>query len=79
MDQPPSYQLLDLDIDLARQRVSRAGEVLDVQGLSFRLLACLLRHGDAVVDFDTLMAEVWAPALVNEETVTQRVKLLRQG
>ena len=79
MDQPQHYRLLDLHIDLARQRVTRAGEHLDVQGLSFQLLACLLRHGDAVVDFDTLMAEVWAPAVVNEETVTQRVKLLRQS
>lgn len=79
MQSPQRYRLLDLHIDLARQRVSRDGVALDVQGLSFRLLACLLQHGDAVVDFDTLMAEVWAPAVVGEETVTQRVKLLRQS
>lgn len=79
MDKPQHYRLLDLHIDLARQRVSRDDVPLDVQGLNFQLLACLLRHGNAVVDFDTLMAEVWAPAVVNEETVTQRVKLLRQA
>lgn len=79
MDLPQHYRLLDLQIDLARQRVSRDGLALDVQGLSFQLLACLLRHGNTVVDFDTLMAQVWAPAVVNEETVTQRVKLLRQS
>lgn len=79
MDPSSRYQLLDLHIDLARQRVTRDGQPLDVQGLSFQLLACLVRHGNAVVDFDTLMAEVWAPAVVNEETVTQRVKLLRQS
>lgn len=73
------YRLLDLRIDLDTQRVTRDGQPLDVQGLSFRLLACLLAHGNAVVDFDQLMAEVWAPAVVNEETVTQRVKLLRQA
>jgi DNA-binding winged helix-turn-helix (wHTH) protein/tetratricopeptide (TPR) repeat protein len=79
MQSPQRYRLLDLHIDLARLRVSRDGVMLDVQGLSFRLLACLLQHGDAVVDFDTLMTEVWAPAVVGEETVTQRVKLLRQS
>ena len=79
MEPSSHYRLLDLHIDLARQRVTRDGAALDVQGLNFQLLACLLRHGDAVVDFDTLMAEVWAPAVVNEETVTQRVKLLRQA
>lgn len=79
MEPSSHYRLLDLHIDLARQRVTRDGGALDVQGLNFQLLACLLRHGDAVVGFDTLMAEVWAPAVVNEETVTQRVKLLRQS
>jgi DNA-binding winged helix-turn-helix (wHTH) protein/Tfp pilus assembly protein PilF len=73
------YRLLDLSIDAMRQRVTRDGATLDVQGLSFQLLACLLTHGVDVVDFDTLIAEVWAPAVVNEETVTQRVKLLRQA
>ncbi|PWK92591.1 DNA-binding winged helix-turn-helix (wHTH) protein [Fulvimonas soli] len=76
---PHRYRLLDLEIDPARQRVTRDGRPLDVQGLSFRLLACLLRHGDEVLDFDRLIAEVWAPAVVGEETVTQRVKLLRQA
>ncbi|SEO32895.1 DNA-binding winged helix-turn-helix (wHTH) domain-containing protein [Luteibacter sp. UNC138MFCol5.1] len=73
------YRLMDLTIDLARQRVERDGRWLDVTGLSFRLLACLLEHADRAVGFDELMAEVWAPAVVNEETVTQRVRLLRQA
>ncbi|URL58497.1 winged helix-turn-helix domain-containing protein [Luteibacter flocculans] len=73
------YRLLDLTIDLARQQVEREGTRLEVTGLSFRLLACLLAHGDRVVGFDELIAEVWAPAVVNEETVTQRVRLLRQA
>ncbi|SDQ35443.1 winged helix-turn-helix domain-containing protein [Pseudoxanthomonas sp. CF125] len=76
---PTLFRLDDLIIDLTRQRVTRADVVLDVAGLSFQLLACLLRRGVDVVPFDTLIAEVWAPAVVNEETVTQRVKLLRQA
>jgi DNA-binding winged helix-turn-helix (wHTH) protein/tetratricopeptide (TPR) repeat protein len=76
---PIRFRLDDLIIDLTRQRVTRADVVLDVAGLSFRLLACLLRRGVDVVPFDTLIAEVWSPAVVNEETVTQRVKLLRQA
>ncbi|NID16470.1 winged helix-turn-helix domain-containing protein [Luteibacter yeojuensis] len=79
MDNATRYRLIDLTIDLARQRVERGGMPLDVTGLSFRLLACLVERGDRVVGFDELMAEVWAPAVVNEETVTQRVRLLRQS
>lgn len=76
---PTRFRLDDLIIDLTRQRVTRADVALDVAGLSFQLLACFLRRGVDVVPFDALIAEVWAPALVNEETVTQRVKLLRQA
>ena len=73
------YRLLDLLIDIPRQRVERDGLALDVAGLSFQLLAHLLAQDDRVVSFDELMAAVWAPAVVNEETVTQRIKLLRQA
>src|SRR6185312_12674563 len=76
---PSHYALLDLHIDLDAKRVERAGHTLDVTGLSFDLLACLLARGNAVVTFDELMAAVWAPAVVNEDTVTQRVRLLRQA
>lgn len=73
------YRLDDLVIDLERQRVERDGELLNVAGLSFQLLRHLLEQGDRVVGFDELIQRVWAPAIVNEETVTQRVKLLRQA
>ncbi|MGN6520481.1 MAG: winged helix-turn-helix domain-containing protein [Dokdonella sp.] len=73
------HRLLDLEIDPATRSVKRAGGEVDVGGLSFDLLAFLLGCGTRVVTFDELIAAVWAPAVVNEETVTQRVKLLRQA
>lgn len=77
---PAHYRLDDLRIEVARQRVERDdGQVLDVAGLSFRLLHYLLMQGTRVVGFDELIAQVWAPALVGEDTVTQRVRLLRQA
>lgn len=74
-----SAQLLDLHIDRALQQVRRGDVVLPVSGLSWRLLDCLLEHGTDVVDFDTLAREVWAPAVVGEDAISQRVKLLRQA
>lgn len=74
-----TVRLRDLDIDRTLQQVRRDGVVLPVTGLSWRLLDCLLAHGDAVVDFDTLAAQVWAPAVVGEDAISQRVKLLRQA
>lgn len=74
-----SVQLLDLHIDRALQQVRRGDVALPVSGLSWRLLDCLLEHGTDVVDFDTLAREVWAPAVVGEDAISQRVKLLRQA
>ncbi len=74
-----SVQLLDLHIDRASQQVRRGDELLPVSGLSWRLLDCLLEHGTDVVDFDTLAQQVWAPAVVGEDAISQRVKLLRQA
>lgn len=79
MGEATRFRLEDLVIDLERQRVERAGEPLNVAGLSFQLLRYLVLQGDRVVGFDELIERVWAPAVVNEETVTQRVKLLRQA
>jgi DNA-binding winged helix-turn-helix (wHTH) protein len=77
---PTCFRLDDLSIDLTRQCVTRADVVLDVAGLSFRLLACLLPRGVDGVPFDTLIAEVWAPAVVNvAERLTQQLHALGHG
>ncbi len=74
------YRFDDLLVDVSRQQVVRDdGQTLAVAGLSFRLLHYLLRQGARVVGFDELIEQVWAPAHVGEETVTQRVRLLRQA
>ena len=73
------YQLDDLVIDPARRRVLRAGECLDVSGLNYDFLWFLVASSNDVVEFDALMEGVWAPAHVSQETVTQRVRLLRKA
>ncbi|GMV30006.1 MAG: hypothetical protein AMXMBFR59_21310 [Rhodanobacteraceae bacterium] len=74
-----TYRFDDLTIDLARRRVLRGTIPLELVGLTFDVFAYLLAQGDRVVGFDELIASVWAPAVVGEETVTQRIKLLRQA
>lgn len=71
--------LLDLHIDRTAQQVRRGDGVLPISGLSWRLLDCLLAHGTDVVGFDVLAQQVWAPAVVGEDAISQRVKLLRQA
>ncbi len=73
------YRFLDLTIDCGRRLVRRGDVVLAVGGLSFDLLVVLLEGAPNIVTADELMARVWPGVIVNPETISQRVKLLRQA
>jgi TolB-like protein/DNA-binding winged helix-turn-helix (wHTH) protein len=73
------YELSDLMIDVARQRITRADAEIALPRLSFDLLLVLIRTAPAVVSNDDLMAQVWPGLVVSPETVSQRVKLLRNA
>jgi len=72
-------RILDVDIDVTSGTVWRDGKVIDLPDLSFRLLAALARHAPAIVSKDRLIAEVWGDVVVSDETLMQRVRLLRQA
>jgi len=73
------FRIGDIELDTGTASVFRAKTAIDLPKLSFDLLLCLARHAPNVVDTDTLMNEVWGKVVVGEETVKQRVKLLRQS
>jgi TolB-like protein/DNA-binding winged helix-turn-helix (wHTH) protein/Tfp pilus assembly protein PilF len=73
------YQLLDLQLDLAVQTVKRDGEAIVLPDLSFRLLAALVRCAPETIGKDELVREVWGEVVVSDETLSQRVRLLRQA
>ena len=74
-----AFRLLDLDLDLHRRTVSRGGERIDLPDLSFKLLSVLVRHAPDDVSKDDLIREVWGDVVVGDETLAQRVRLLRQA
>ncbi len=71
------YEISDLVIDVARQRVTRGAAEIALPNLSFDLLLVLIHAAPAVVSNDDLMARVWPGLVVSPETLSQRVKLLR--
>ena len=73
------YRFDDLVIDTRVRRVTRGDADLGVAGLSFDLLVELVRAAPSLVSVDALMASVWKGIVVSPETITQRVKLLRQA
>jgi TolB-like protein/DNA-binding winged helix-turn-helix (wHTH) protein len=76
---PMKYSVGDLTIDTGRQLVSRDGGSIALPKLSFDLLLALVRAAPNVVSLDELMRLVWPGIIVSPETVSQRVKLLRDA
>lgn len=73
-----SYRVGDLLIDTRARQVSRDGNNLPIAGLSFDLLVVLVRAAPALVPVAALMDSVWKGTVVSPETVSQRIKILRQ-
>jgi TolB-like protein/Flp pilus assembly protein TadD/DNA-binding winged helix-turn-helix (wHTH) protein len=73
------YQIDDLIIDMGRLRVMRAGAEIPLSPLSFDLLAALAAAAPNPLSFDQLIERVWPGLVVSQETVSQRVKLVRDA
>ena len=73
------WEVDDLLIDVGRQRVTRGDAEIDLPKLSFDLLLALARRAPDVVSGDDLLTLVWPGLVVGPETISQRVKLLRQA
>lgn len=77
--EPAGYRVGDLLIDIGRQQVTRATQALSLSQLSFQLLLALARAAPNLLTFDELMERVWPGLVVSPETVSQRVKLVREA
>lgn len=79
-DPPPRcFRVDDLEVDLDRQVVRRDGQELELPDLSFKLLASLTQRAPNRVTKDELIRDVWGDVVVSDETLAQRVRLLRQA
>ena len=78
-DRQPRLRVDDLLVDIERRTVRRGSEMLELTDRSFRLLEVLIRHAPERVGKDQLIAEVWDEAVVSDDTLAQRVRLLRQS
>ena len=76
---PTRWRVLDLLLDTRRQRVWRASQEIPLPKLTYDLFAALIRRCTEVVSDELLMEEVWPGLVVGPETVSQRVKLLRDA
>lgn len=73
------YRIDDLTVDVGAVTVTRRDETIVLPGLSFDLLVALARRAPDAVDTPTLIEDVWQGTVVSDETVTQRVALVRRA
>ncbi len=76
---PADCTAADLLIRPGTQQVFRDGREIPLPKLSFDLLMALVRAAPNTVTQDELMRQVWPGLVISPETVTQRVKLLRDA
>jgi DNA-binding winged helix-turn-helix (wHTH) protein len=73
------YQIGDLTLDVGRQQVCRGAEPIHLGPLTYRLLVVLIEAAPNLVTHDQLAEAVWRGRAVSQETIGQRVKLLRDA
>ena len=72
-------RLSDLEVDLIRRRVTRAGQRLNLTNKEFNLLTLLLRRQGAVLSRTELAAQVWGMNFDSETNVVEvAVRRLRE-
>ncbi|OYY12667.1 MAG: DNA-binding response regulator [Rhizobiales bacterium 35-68-8] len=62
----PLLRLGDVEIDIPRHRVTRAGAELKLTPKEFELLAFLARHGGKVLTHRQILGAVWGPAHLSD-------------
>ena len=73
------YRVGDLVVDVGTGSVLRKRRRQDLPPLSFALLVSLLRRAPNIVRREELLSEVWPDVVVGDETLSQRVRLLRES
>lgn len=88
---PPSsyeeflFKIADLEVNLIRREVKRAGEIIHLQPREFRMLEVLLRNRGRVVTRTMLLEQVWDLELDPKTSIVQtnvsrlRLKIDRPG
>jgi TolB-like protein/DNA-binding winged helix-turn-helix (wHTH) protein len=76
---PGIWRAGDIEVDVGQQRVLRGGTPVELPRLSFDMLLALMRAAPNFLTNEELMTRVWPGLVVSPETVTQRLKLLRDA
>ena len=69
----------DIDVDVDRREIRRAGSVVHLEPQAFDLLIVLIDHRDRVLTKNELLDGVWGHRFVSDANLTTRVKEIRRA
>ena len=67
------------EIDLRRQELRRAGQIVHVEPQAYDLLLHLVRHRDRVVSKDELLDAIWNGRIVSDGALSSRINAARKA
>jgi TolB-like protein/tetratricopeptide (TPR) repeat protein len=73
------YRIGDLTVDTNTGSVVRGNKTLSLSPITFRLLTALARRAPNFVSRQELLETVWPDEFVNDEALSQRVRVLREA
>ncbi len=73
------YQIGDLTVDTNNGSVARDDKTLNLSPRTFRLLSALAQRAPNFVSRQELLETVWPDEFVNDEALSQRVRVLREA
>jgi len=76
-EKPEILRFEDFTVDLARQELTRAGTVVEVEPQVFDLIAYLAANADHVVSRDELIEGVWQGRIVSDGAISTRINAAR--
>ena len=72
------YRFGDIDVDFARCEVRRAGALVDITAVEFKLLTAFIRRRGRVLSRPQLLEDVWAGTHCSDRVVDSHVANLRR-
>jgi two-component system alkaline phosphatase synthesis response regulator PhoP len=74
-----SYKFGDIQVDFKRQRVTKAGEDLELSAREFRILAFFIEHRGEMLSRERLLNEIWGyDVFPTTRTVDNHIARLRK-
>lgn len=75
---PDTFEFEDISVNFKSYEVQKAGKVIHLTALEFKLLKLLIEHKGEVVKRDTILDEVWDEYVVSPRTIEPHIVHLRQ-